>query len=235
MTAPLMEFLRVPALAWQWVPGRDSGINWCGLCRRPNPRLFDVPTPTWQHYIRYENRHQVVCIRCWRRLTEAIDGGIFQAEHGGPLPLWSDEWRVRLGIPPDEPCPMPAKTLRRFTIAARVRSGPARLGPDGWLPPRTARTRVIRCGRCAGDFSPMFDLPDIVWDHYVPEPYRRHPVCIQCWWRLVRETDGGAFQSKHGGPMPLCSNPHGPHDRGVLTRTSHARRRRKGRQACLEL
>jgi hypothetical protein len=54
-------------------------------------------------------------------------------------------------------------------------------------PPRTARTRVIRGGRCAGDFSPMFDLPDIVWDHYVPEPYRRHPVCIECWWRLPRD------------------------------------------------
>jgi hypothetical protein len=43
----------------------------------------------------------VLCIRCWRRLTEAMDGGAYQAEHGGPLPLWSDQWRGRHGIAPD--------------------------------------------------------------------------------------------------------------------------------------
>ena len=210
MTAPLMEFSRPPGLRWHKQPPPVSGIIWCGLCRRAPLRLVVVPDKTWEHYISPDQRHQVVCIQCWHRLTKVIDGGVYQAEHGGPLPLWSDEWRERHDIPPEEPCPLTTATLRRFTIAARrVRSGPARLGPDGWLPPRTSRTKVIRCGRCAGDFSPMFDLPDIVWEHYVPEPYRGHPVCIRCWWRLVSETDNAAFQSKHGGPMPLCSYPHG--------------------------
>jgi hypothetical protein len=80
----LVHFARVPALAWQWVPGRESGFNWCGLCRRGNPPLFDVPTPVWLHYIGDEHRGPIVCLQCWRRLTEAIDGGTFQARDGGP-------------------------------------------------------------------------------------------------------------------------------------------------------
>jgi hypothetical protein len=71
------------------------------------------------HYVGHEQRHQIVCLQCWRRLTEAIDGGIFQATHGGgPLPFWCDAWRVRHGIPPDEPCPMTAQRLREVTIRA---------------------------------------------------------------------------------------------------------------------
>jgi hypothetical protein len=189
-STPLMRLTLPPGLPWHEQP--------------PLRRADDV----WLHYVGHDRRHQVLCLRCWNRLTGELDGGTYQAEHGGPVPLWSDQWRARHGIAPDEPCPMPAARLRRFTIAANVGSG-SRPGPDGWLPPRTARTRIIRCGRCAGDFSPMFDLPDIVWEHYVPEPYRRHPVCVQCWHRLVCETDDGAFQSKHGGPLPLCSYPHG--------------------------
>jgi hypothetical protein len=56
---------------------------------------------------------------CWRRLTEAIDGGTHQAEHGGPLPLWSDQWRVRHGIAPDEPVPNKAKVHRLLKSLAQ--------------------------------------------------------------------------------------------------------------------
>jgi hypothetical protein len=114
--APLMRFTRPPRLPWREQPPPVSGITWCGLCRRCNPPLFDVPDDVWLHYLGLDRRHQVVCIQCWRRLTEAIDGGAYQAEHGGPLPLWSDQWRARHGIAPDEPCPMTKATLRRFTI-----------------------------------------------------------------------------------------------------------------------
>jgi hypothetical protein len=130
-SAPLMRFTRAPNLRWHKQPPPVSGITWCGLCRRAPLRLFDVPDDVWRHYIGPDQRHQVVCIRCWDRLTGVIDGGAYQAEHGGPLPLWSDQWRVRHGIAPDEPCPMTEATLRRFTIST------PRVGPDGLLPPRT--------------------------------------------------------------------------------------------------
>lgn len=94
---------------------RTVGINRCGLCRRPNP-LFDVPSTTWDHYIGPDQRHQIVCIHYRHRLTGVIDGGAYQGEHGGPLPLWSDQWRVQHGIAPDDPCPMTKAALRRFTI-----------------------------------------------------------------------------------------------------------------------
>jgi hypothetical protein len=79
--------------------------NWCGICRHEAKGLFDVPDNVWRHYVSEEQRHQIVCIACWHRLVEVIDGGAFQAQHGGPVPLWSDAWRVRHGISADAPCP----------------------------------------------------------------------------------------------------------------------------------
>jgi hypothetical protein len=122
-SAPLMEFTRAPWLPWHEQPPPESGVTWCSLCQCGAPRLFDVPDDVWLHYVGPAQCHRVLCIRCWQRLTHDIDRGAYQAGHGAPVPLWSDQWRVRHGIPPDEPCPMPAKRLRRFTIAARVRSG----------------------------------------------------------------------------------------------------------------
>jgi hypothetical protein len=70
---PLMQFTHPPALAWQRLPDmEDCPVSWCGLCRRCNPPLFDVPDDVWLHYVGPEQRDQVVCIRCWRRLTVAI-------------------------------------------------------------------------------------------------------------------------------------------------------------------
>jgi hypothetical protein len=79
----------------------------------------------WLHYVGQEQRHRVLCIRCWHRLTEAMDGGAYQAEHGGPLPLWSDQWRGRHFIAPDVPYPMPTARLRRSTVPSSCAIGQA--------------------------------------------------------------------------------------------------------------
>lgn len=96
-----MQFARPPKLTWlRYRPGRTH--NYCGLCGGRDPVMFDVPTTVWQHYVEAEQRHQMVCLACWRRLTEIVDGGQFEADHGGPVALWSPEWRERHGIAEDE-------------------------------------------------------------------------------------------------------------------------------------
>jgi hypothetical protein len=50
-------------------------------------------------------RHQIICIARWHRLVEPSDSGVYQVQHGRSVPLWSDAWRVRHGIPEDRPCP----------------------------------------------------------------------------------------------------------------------------------
>ena len=97
----LMQFTQRPKIDWRIRSGRERR-NWCGICRRPPGGLFDVPTTVWRFY---DQRNQVICIRCWHWLTDAVDGRAYQAEHGGPVPLWSDAWRERHGIPPDESPP----------------------------------------------------------------------------------------------------------------------------------
>jgi hypothetical protein len=101
MTAALMEFRHRPAITWRPLPGPKCRINWCGLCGGRNPALFDVPDIVWRRYIPPEQRWHVVCRACWDRITDITDGGAFQAEHGGPLALWSDQWRARHGIGQD--------------------------------------------------------------------------------------------------------------------------------------
>jgi hypothetical protein len=66
---PLMQFTRMPPLAWQRLPGPDCPVNWCGLCRRCNPPLFDVPDDVWLHYVGPEQRHQ------WDDLMTRYVGG----------------------------------------------------------------------------------------------------------------------------------------------------------------
>ncbi|SEB85730.1 hypothetical protein SAMN05444161_0018 [Rhizobiales bacterium GAS191] len=65
------------------------------------------------------------------------------------------------------------------------------------------RTRINRCGICGAREPAMFDVPTIVWEHYVPPDERAHMLCIDCWRRLVAVTDGGTFQDQHGGPPAL--------------------------------
>jgi hypothetical protein len=45
-----------------------------GVASAP-PAVRRAPDDVWLHHIAPDQRHQVVCIQCWRRLTEAIDGG----------------------------------------------------------------------------------------------------------------------------------------------------------------
>jgi hypothetical protein len=117
MTAALMRFIRPPKLTWRPVPGPRRRVQCCGLCGGRWPPFFDVPDVVWRRYIPPDQRDHIVCIGCWNWLVEVIDGGACQDEHGEPLPLWSAAWRVRHGIALDEPCPLDAETLRRFTIA----------------------------------------------------------------------------------------------------------------------
>ena len=74
--APLMRFTRPPRLLWHKQPPPESGIIWCGLCQCPSPRLFDVPDEVWLHYLGPDQRHQVVCIQCWCRLTSVIEARV---------------------------------------------------------------------------------------------------------------------------------------------------------------
>lgn len=103
MTA-LMKFNRRPPIPWKFLnPLRRN--NWCGICRRGNPALFDVPNKVWNYYVESDQSAQVICLPCWNWLVEVTDDGAFQAQHGRPTALWSDEFRRRHGISPDEPMP----------------------------------------------------------------------------------------------------------------------------------
>jgi hypothetical protein len=72
-----------------------------------------------------------------------------------------------------------------------------------WRKPRTFRERILRCGICAVKWPAFFDVPDTVWEHYVPPDARDHIVCIACWRKLVVATDAGDCQRAHGGPLAL--------------------------------
>jgi hypothetical protein len=122
----MMRFTRRPRIKWGLLPSPRSRSrhNRCGLCRRQVNRLFDVPDDVWLFYVGEEQRHQIVCIACWHWLTDAIDASAYEREHGGPVPLWSAEFRRRYGIAADAPdSPMPpwmtiaseqAKPTRRY-------------------------------------------------------------------------------------------------------------------------
>jgi hypothetical protein len=63
--------------------------------------------------------------------------------------------------------------------------------------------KIGRCDLCGEDSGPLFDVPDNVWLYYVGEQQRHQLVCIGCWDTLVQQIDGGAFQIRHGSPLPL--------------------------------
>jgi hypothetical protein len=110
----MMRFARRPHINWGPLPSPRQRRNWCGLCRRQSGPLFDVPDAVWLHYVGHDHRHQIVCISCWRWLINVIDGGAYEREHGGAVPLWSPEFRRRHGIPADAPTPAmpPWMTIR---------------------------------------------------------------------------------------------------------------------------
>ena len=80
--------------------------------------MFDVPDDVWLHYVGQEQRGQLVCIRCWHWLTEIVDDSAYEREHGGPLAMWSEEFRTRHNVPADQPNPLPPEVLRYFSVPA---------------------------------------------------------------------------------------------------------------------
>ena len=61
------------------------------------------------------------------------------------------------------------------------------------------------CGLCNVQDPPLFDVPDVVWCHYVPRQHHKRILCIACWCWLTDVVDSGRFETRHGGPLPLWS------------------------------
>lgn len=99
----MMEFTRRPHITWGPQPSRRWRENWCGLCRCPAGTFFDVPDDVWLFYVGEEQSRQILCICCWRWLTDVTDGSAYERRNGGPVALWSPEFRRRHGVSPDEP------------------------------------------------------------------------------------------------------------------------------------
>jgi hypothetical protein len=92
---------RLPFIAWG---------NVCASCGLLGPRLFDVPNRVWRHYIEPAKRGTIICEPCFVEIAGLIDGGAYQRRHGGPVALWSREFRRRKGIPPDKRSPWDGTT-----------------------------------------------------------------------------------------------------------------------------
>jgi hypothetical protein len=85
----MMQFAHRPHIAWGPLPSPRRRRNRCGLCGVKDPRLFHVPTNVWLFYVGEEQRHQIVCARCWGQLTDAVDGSAYERRHAAPGALWS--------------------------------------------------------------------------------------------------------------------------------------------------
>jgi hypothetical protein len=105
---PIAVLPRVPFIDW---------ANVCASCGALDPDFFNVPTTVWCHYIEPEKRGKVICLPCWQQIVQLIDDGRYQTTYGGPVPLWSPEFRRRHGIPPDEPSPWDGTTEAGVTAA----------------------------------------------------------------------------------------------------------------------
>jgi hypothetical protein len=96
------QFPDRPAIRWRKLANRPR-INRCGVCAIEQPAFFDVPGTVWRFYVPPDERAQILCLGCWRKLVVATDDGACQRAHGGPLALWCPAWRKRCAIPEDEP------------------------------------------------------------------------------------------------------------------------------------
>ena len=110
MSGVVMRFAQRPQINWAPPPSPRRRGNWCGLCGLKQPRLFSVPDEVWAYYVEHDQRGQIICRRCWRWLTDIIDGSACELEHGRAVGLWSYEFRLRHGIPPDERSPWDGTT-----------------------------------------------------------------------------------------------------------------------------
>jgi hypothetical protein len=80
---------RRPHINWGPLPSPRRRYNRCGLCGVKDPRLFHVATDVWLFYVGEAQRGQIVCVRCWAQLTDAVDDSAYEREHAAPGTLWS--------------------------------------------------------------------------------------------------------------------------------------------------
>jgi hypothetical protein len=97
------EFPSRPPIGWRRLRLPRRGPLRCGVCAAKWPAFFDVPDIVWKHYVPPDERGQIVCIACWRKLVVVTDDGAYQRAHGGPLALGCEAWRKRRGVPKDAP------------------------------------------------------------------------------------------------------------------------------------
>jgi hypothetical protein len=64
------ELPRVPFVHWP---------NVCGRCGVLNPAMFRVPGHVWRQYIEPCARGHILCLDCWREITDLIDMGKYSA------------------------------------------------------------------------------------------------------------------------------------------------------------
>ena len=56
----------------------------CRNCRCEWPTFFRVPTRVWRYYVNPPYRREILCLGCWEKIVQAIDGGAYQAKYGRP-------------------------------------------------------------------------------------------------------------------------------------------------------
>ena len=98
---PIVQLPRVPFIDW---------VNVCASCGLLHPEFFDVPNCVWRHYIEPEKRDKIICEPCFVQIAGMIDAGAYLSRYGGPVALWSREFRRRHGVPPDEQSPWDGTT-----------------------------------------------------------------------------------------------------------------------------
>lgn len=155
----MMQFKQRPHINWGSLPSPRRRRNWCGLCQRQARELFDVPDDVWLHYVGVEQRHQIVCLRCWHWLVSVIDGGAYQAQHGVPVALWSDVWRERHGVALRPPGAIGCVTLPANRMMAKY-------------------GMVIGCRLCDRKLATEADVYEIDLDR--PGEANHGPFCLRC-------------------------------------------------------
>src|SRR5271155_984286 len=77
---PIEERKRVPFVRLAWLCCERCGAAW--------PDFFEVPTDVWRFYIlALGDGDKLLCIDCFRLISELIDGGAYARAHGGPIML----------------------------------------------------------------------------------------------------------------------------------------------------
>jgi hypothetical protein len=65
------------------------------------------------------------------------------------------------------------------------------------------------CERCGEPWPEMFIVPNQVWRHYILSLGDGDKMlCLACFKRIVKLTDGGRYMHKHGGEKPSVRMAH---------------------------